>query len=160
VREVWGEADPAAMSLRWLWNKKEVSVVLSGMSNLEQVKQNIKVAGASGIGALSPAELDRVAKVRKKYQELNPVPCTRCGYCAPCPAGVAIPDNLALYNDAKVYGGNTAGLSKALYGLMGNKQKAEACEGCGECEERCPQKIGIREWMRRVATELGGEVGG
>ena len=79
------------MALRWLWNKPEVSLVLSGMSNLEQVKQNIESACRSGVGWLDENEAKLVSQVQEEYRKLSPIPCTKCGYCMPCPNGVNIP---------------------------------------------------------------------
>ena len=154
VQKIWdtapGRPGPVDMALRWLWNKPEVSVVLSGMTALEHVKQNVASACASGVGTMTQDELDLVARVAEAYKVLDPIPCTGCGYCMPCPNGVDIPRNLQLYNNARVFEGNTKGLNKNLYNDMPAGKRAEACIQCGECEEKCPQKIAIREWMPRV----------
>lgn len=154
VQKVWDEApgrpSPVDVALRWLWNKPEVSVVLSGMGTLEQVKQNVASACTSGVGTMAPVELDLVARVADAYEALNPIPCTGCGYCMPCPSGVDIPRNLQLYNNSLVFKGNTKGLNRNLYNDMPAAKRAEACTDCGECEEKCPQDIKISQWMPRV----------
>ncbi len=154
VRKVWDEApgspSPVDVALRWLWNKPEVSVVLSGMGTLQQVKENVASAGASGVGTMTEAELQLIARARDAYGALNPIPCTGCGYCMPCPSGVDIPRNLQLYNNSLVFKGNTKGLNRNLYNDMPAGKRAEACTQCGECEEKCPQKIPIRQWLPRV----------
>ena len=154
VRKVWDEAPgrpgPVDVALRWLWNKPEVSVVLSGMGTLQQVKENVASANASGVGTMTQDELDLVARVADAYKALDPIPCTGCGYCMPCPGGVDIPRNLQLYNNARVFKGNTKGLNRNLYNDMPAARRAEACTECGECEEKCPQDIPIRQWMPRV----------
>jgi predicted aldo/keto reductase-like oxidoreductase len=158
IRKLWDESpgrpDPADIALRWLWNRPEVSVVLSGMSTLDQVKRNLASACAAGVGRMGTAELDVVARVRDAYQALHPIPCTQCGYCVPCPHGVAIPDTLELYNIGLTFGGNALSLYRALYGNMPAEQNASACEACGECEPKCPQQIPITQWMPRVHEEL------
>jgi len=95
-------------------------------------------------------ELDLVARVAEAYKALDPIPCTQCGYCMPCPGGVDIPRNLQLYNNAHVFKGNTKGLNQNLYNDMPAAKRAEACTECGECEEKCPQNIPVRQWMPRV----------
>ena len=158
VQKIWDEApgrpSPVDMALRWLWNKPEVSVVLSGMTTLEHVKQNVASACASGVGTMTEAELQLIARARDAYGALNPIPCTGCGYCMPCPNGVAIPDNFQLYNNAVVFKGSSRQLNRNLYNDMPAGKRAEACIQCGECEEKCPQKIAIGEWMPRVHEAL------
>jgi predicted aldo/keto reductase-like oxidoreductase len=155
AKAVWDAAGAnlVDVALRWLWNKPQVSVVLSGMSAPEQVRQNLESAEESGVGALSPEELDLVARVQEAYKGLESIPCTKCAYCMPCPNGVNIPRNFELYNQAAVYG--NASLSKALYnGHMPKDERADACIACGECEEQCPQQIEISDWMGRVHETL------
>jgi predicted aldo/keto reductase-like oxidoreductase len=155
AKAVWDTANAklADVALRWLWNKPQVTVVLSGMSTLEQVRQNLASADSSGVGTLSPEELDLVARVQEAYKGLDSIPCTKCAYCMPCPNGVNIPRNFELYNQAVAYG--TESLSKALYNYhMPKGERAEACIACGECEEKCPQQIEISDWMGRVHEKL------
>jgi len=154
VQDVFDRAarrrSPTDLALQWLWNQPEVSLVLSGMSTLEQVRQNIESACRSGIGSVTEEDLQLLARARDKYQELSPVPCTKCGYCMPCPNGVDIPVNLELLNHATVFQGSSAGLCRNLYCSLPESQRASACVACGECEENCPQQIPIGETMARV----------
>jgi len=156
VKKIWDEAgkNPVEMALLWLWDKPEVSVVLSGMSTMEQVKQNIEFASKSGIGILTEEDFRLIAKVREKYRELRPIPCTKCGYCMPCPNGVDIPRNIEIYNNGVAY--DAIEMSKMHYKFMPQEKRASACIGCRACEEKCPQKIKISEWMRRINAELAG----
>jgi len=151
---------PADLALRWLWNQSEISVVLSGMSSLEQVKQNVESACRSGVGALSAEEHQLIDQLRAKYKQLNPIPCTQCGYCMPCPNGVAIPDNFMLYNNGLVLGGSTQMLSRATYYFMPAEKRASQCVACRQCEALCPQGIEISQWMPRVHEELSRPVPG
>ncbi len=82
----------AECALQWLWNQPEVRVVLSGMSTMEQVVENVASAGRSAAGSMSPQELAVIDRVREQYNALGAIPCTRCEYCLPCPNNVAIPD--------------------------------------------------------------------
>jgi predicted aldo/keto reductase-like oxidoreductase len=147
---------PAAMALHWVWNYREVSVALSGMSTMQQVVENLSSAEQAGVGTLSDHDLAIYEQARAKYRELCPIPCTECRYCLPCPNGVFIPANLALYNQAKLLG--QLDEAKRRYAWFANRDRdmsAGACIQCCECEERCPQQIAIHEWMPEVGALLG-----
>ena len=159
VQAIWDAApvrrSPAAWALHWLWHKPEVAVVLSGMSSLDQVVENLATADASGVGTLSADDLARVAQVREQYAALRPVPCTRCGYCMPCPQGVDIPRNMQLYMDACIFGGNQRELNRNIYRGLAEEKRAAACIACHECEEKCPQSIAVSEVLETIAKEFG-----
>jgi predicted aldo/keto reductase-like oxidoreductase len=152
VQELWDTAPrqrtPADWALQWVWNHPEVSVVLSGMSTMEQVEQNVASASESGPGTLTEEELAIVARVRDMYRGLAPIPCTNCQYCQPCPSGVNIPRIFEVFNDAIMYGDEQA--ARMAYQWVEEEQQAEACVECGECLEKCPQQIDIPEWLARA----------
>ena len=77
----------AEWALQWIWNQPEVSVVLSGMSTMDQVVENLASAGRSSATSLTPDELSLVAMVHDRLDALYPIPCTQCRYCMPCPTG-------------------------------------------------------------------------
>jgi len=144
---------PADWALQWLWNKPEVSLVLSGMSNMQQVRENVESACRSGIATLAQDELDVIARVQEEYRGFYPIPCTKCGYCMPCPNGVDIPRNFDLYNDGIAF--NHFPLNKNIYlAVFPEDIRASECVQCKECEEHCPQNIQISEWMPRVHQKL------
>jgi uncharacterized protein len=145
---------PADLAFQWLWDQEEVSVVLSGMSNMEQVKENIVSANRSGIGALGPKDLETIELIRKKYNERTIIPCTNCGYCMPCPNNVDIPKNIALYNDSIIHDDLKTASEKYNH-FFDKNMRADACIQCRLCEEKCPQKIPISEWMIKIHKELG-----
>jgi predicted aldo/keto reductase-like oxidoreductase len=158
IQELWDTArvkrTPADWALQWLWNQPEVSVVLSGMSTMEHVEENVVSADASGLDTLSAEELALVGQVRDKYRELCPIPCTKCGYCMPCPNGVDIPRNFDVYNQGVMY--DKADYSRTEYNnWIPEEARASACIQCRECEEKCPQNIPISEWMPSVHEVLG-----
>ncbi|MDP6543843.1 MAG: aldo/keto reductase [Phycisphaerae bacterium] len=157
VGEIWSGAGlgPVDTALQWLWNKPEVSLVLSGMSDLRQVKDNIASASRSGVGALGSEALATVTRVQEKYAEVFSIPCTKCRYCMPCPSGVEIPVNFEYYNAAVMFGGTTRTLHRNLYAGLPEAQRAAGCTQCKQCEEKCPQKIAISELMPVVREELG-----
>lgn len=158
VAAVWDAApvrrSPAEWALQWVWSLPEVSFLLSGMSTMQQVEENLVYADRSRPGLLGAAELASVAQVRDLYRELAPIPCTACRYCQPCPQGVDIPGVMALYNDAHMY--HDVRRARMSYGWMRPDERAESCTACGACEERCPQGIAVSRWMATIAAELGG----
>jgi predicted aldo/keto reductase-like oxidoreductase len=149
-----GYAGSAAdLALQWLWDQPEVSVVLSGMSAMDQVIANIRSANRSGIGSLTERETDLIEKMRLFYQAKSANPCTGCGYCLPCPNSVDIPRNLKLYNDGAMYGSFAE--EKRIYNLfLQPEERAANCIQCKACEEKCPQKIPISEWMLKVQEKF------
>ncbi len=159
VAEIWQSAPrqstPADWGLQWIWNQPEISVVLSGMSNMQQVVENIASAEKSGPGLLTTDELAIIERVRKAYQGLSPVPCTKCRYCSPCPNGVDIPGIFEIYNEMTIYDAPQMGAFryKGPFGLK-PEQRANNCIECGKCVEVCPQKINIPEELKVAHQKL------
>ena len=156
VQDVWEQSEtlrtPADWALQWLWNQPEVSVVLSGMSEMQHVVENVASANKSGIQSLLEAELNTVSRVRKEYENLALIPCTRCGYCVPCPEGVDIPRILKIYNDGIMYDKVDSARSDYVMWVP-DENKGNLCVVCGECEEKCPQDIPISDWMAKIHQE-------
>jgi len=144
----------AEWALQWLWDQPEVSVVLSGMSDLTQVEENLRAADRSRIGSFTPADQALIAEVREKYKARIAIPCTKCNYCMPCPNGLNIPANFEFFNYAHLYD-NVADARYKYQVFLTDAQRASACIACGLCEELCPQKIPISEWMPKVSELLG-----
>ncbi|OHD74859.1 MAG: aldo/keto reductase [Spirochaetes bacterium RBG_13_68_11] len=144
---------PVDWALQWVWNQPEVSIVLSGMSTVAQVDENLASASRSGPGALSADEVRLIEKVAAAFTGLQPIPCTSCKYCMPCPSGVNIPHNLSMYNQAVMY--DRLADSRRRYADTKPAERASACTDCEQCEEKCPQKITISDWMPRIDRELG-----
>ena len=155
--EIWSASglDPVDTALQWLWDKPEVSLVLSGMNNLQEARANIASASRSGVGALTAEAAETVSAVQAKYAEIASIPCTKCRYCMPCPTGVNIPVNFEYYNAAVMFGGNAKSLHRNLYAALPDDQKAAACTQCGQCEDKCPQALAISQLMGDVRGELG-----
>lgn len=159
VQTLWESAptrrSPAAWALQWLWNQPEVGLVLSGMSTMQQVEQNLEAAEASRVGLFSQAELEVVERVRATYEELCKIPCTACAYCQPCPNKVNIPALFDMYNAATMY--SLEERARKAYNRLSLEERADMCIDCGECEEKCPQKIPISDWMPEVHAYLSRE---
>ncbi|WP_136688040.1 aldo/keto reductase [Halorhabdus amylolytica] len=145
VREAFEAADadrsPVEWALQWLWDQPEVSTVLSGMSTLEQVRENVEIAANSGVGQFSTDDHTIVERARERFEELMAVDCTGCDYCTPCPTGVEIPRNFDLYNRIEM--GDDPNAIVAEYEDMDESARADACVACGECEPACPQHLEI-----------------
>jgi predicted aldo/keto reductase-like oxidoreductase len=159
VAAVWESAarkrSPAAWALLWVWNQPEISVVLSGMSSMEQVVENVALADSARPGVLSPEELAVIDRAREAYKGLGPIPCTDCRYCMPCSSGVEIPEIFRVYNEAMIY--EDAREARWLYGRLKVEQRADQCTKCRECAEVCPQEIDIPDWLEKVHTFLAPE---
>jgi predicted aldo/keto reductase-like oxidoreductase len=145
---------PSDLALQWLWNQPEVSVVLSGMSTMGQVRGNIKSANMSGTASLGKDGLRLVESIKKRYRELVPIPCTKCSYCMPCPNGVNIPKIFEEYIDGFIH--DDVRTARSIYSRFFKKEEqASQCKACKKCEAKCPQKIPISELMPKVHAVLG-----
>jgi predicted aldo/keto reductase-like oxidoreductase len=156
VTELWESAvtlrSPTDWALQWVWNHAEVSVLLSGMSTIEQVIENLAGAERSGADTLSKQELILIDKVREEYRRIAPIACTNCKYCMPCPNGVEIASILEYYNDAIIY--DNPGASRFLYRNLSEDNRADQCVECFECEEKCPQGLPISEHLKEAHAWL------
>lgn len=155
IEEMFRETRPdqsiASWALRWVGSHKNVKVILSGMSTPEQVEDNLKTFDHFEV--LSEKEQDTVKRVVDTLKGRVQNGCTGCRYCMPCPSGVDIPGSFRIWNDYHIY---------QIYSFVQNRwekelsadAKPENCVECGACEEQCPQKISIREHLKRVQAEL------
>ena len=144
---------PAEWALRWVWNHPEVSVVLSGMNIMDNVTENIKTASVAAPNSLTEKELEIMDNVKSVFKERIKVNCTACEYCMPCPFGVNIPKNFAVYNEYSLFvTPATEKELKARYNSVGDKERADKCVECGKCESHCPQVIKIREELKNVTA--------
>lgn len=155
IQAVWDKApvkrSPAEWALHFLWDQPEVDVVLSGMSTIEQVIENINIAERGQANSLTSEEKSLIQEVKDTYTERIHAGCTGCNYCMPCPNGVDIPMNLNLLNDLYIY----QNMEKPAGGyafLKAKNANASVCDDCGECEEKCTQKLKIREYLKEAAA--------
>jgi len=145
---------PAEWALRWVWNRPEVATVLSGMNAESQLKENLAVAESARAGGMNPTELALIGEVREHFRSRTKVSCTTCGYCEPCPNGVAIPDVISMYNTCVVFDSRdfVTGFYRNFF--VGHGRGADACLECGECEPKCPQAIQIVETLKEAHAHL------
>jgi predicted aldo/keto reductase-like oxidoreductase len=149
------QRSPVEWGFRHLVNYPEISVILSGVTTLDQLKEDIALFSKDDFvpGCLSDKERTLLQDARKAYDSLTKVPCTGCEYCLPCPNNVAIPRIFAGYNDGTRF--ENWQQSKMFYGFM-KMQKADAssCVECNQCVEKCPQHINIPEVLKEAHRAL------
>ena len=150
-RELNPEASVASFALRWVGSLPNVKVILSGMSTMEQVEDNL--ATFADFKALSDEEQNTVAEVVKIINSRVQNGCTGCRYCMPCPAGVNIPGSFKVWNTYHMYQ-NYNTVRYAWEQEMGDEHQPKNCIQCGKCERECPQKISIREDLKKVQMDL------
>jgi predicted aldo/keto reductase-like oxidoreductase len=139
---------------RWLYNISEVSVILSGTGNMEQLQDNLRIFERSKPNCISENDMELIRSIQRIYESKINIGCTGCKYCMPCPKGIDIPDMFQLYNqyllfnkpvnDALFYQGN----------IIARGTGANQCIDCGNCKKHCPQQLEIPELMKKVHREL------
>lgn len=159
VQSVWNEAQnrksPAEWALRWIWNRPEVTMLLSGMNDEKHIEENIRIASDTHPNSLSEPELNMIDKVRDTYLTLMKAGCTGCRYCMPCPAGVNIARCLDFLNTYSM--GESRKRTQFLYTvIVGNVAGdtpglASQCTACGQCLDKCPQKLNIPDLLCETA---------
>lgn len=141
-----------AWAFRFLQSLPNVTMVLSGMSNMEQLKANIETYAEDK--PLTQAEFDRIVELADNEIKQNSLPCTACRYCTThCPKELPIPELIALYNEHKVTGGGFMA-PMAVARMEADKRPAN-CLGCKSCEKVCPQLIKISEMMSDFSSMIG-----
>ena len=150
---------PAEWALRWLWDQPSVSVILSGMNSMEMLQENIRIAENVSVGELTRQNMELFSQVREAINEKIKVPCTGCGYCQPCPAGVDIPGIFRCYNVRYTDNWFTGEKEYLMNTTMRvNPTNASLCIKCGKCEKHCPQNIAIRQELAQAAKVLEGPI--
>jgi len=152
IKEYWDSLDsdhtPAEWALRWVADLPGVITILSGMSTMEQLEENIRVLSDADVGLLSDHELDVIDKVAEEYNKLTAYSCTNCKYCMPCTADIDIPLMMSLRNAYGLYDS----LDKIKYGdyFYNVEVPASVCTACGKCEVECPQNLEIIRAMKEI----------
>ena len=140
-------------AFRWLCNHPEVSVVLSGCNEAEQIEENLRIFDTVESGIMSVEELALMDRVRAAYVSRTKIGCTGCRYCMPCPNGVDIPGIFSVWNNTSLYETDPAG--DWAFGQIRSKDGgADRCVGCGACEAACPQHLPIIEALQRAWEAL------
>ncbi len=147
-----------ALALKFVFANKNVSLALSGMENKKMVEENARTASLSE--PLSSKQLHIIENFIENRKKKEEIPCTNCGYCEACPENVAIPEIFRLMNYYSVYGLKEYARNRKQYqnidsGNKNERKQADACVECGECEQKCPQKIKIMERLKEAHKVLG-----
>lgn len=148
---------PVEWAFKWLAHRQEVTAILSGMSTMEQVKENIELFSREDMvpGCMSKEELTFFEDLATQWKNMKLVGCTNCQYCMPCPNGVNIPECFNAYNYAHSARGDAHEVSRKKYKILTkNQNDASNCVECGACESACPQKIPIIETLKTLHEEL------
>ena len=140
-------------AISWLMDQPGVSVVLSGMSHMDHVVENMDVVNRFSAESWKEEDNQVIGKVKLVISQLQKVGCTSCGYCLPCPEGVNIPRNFSLYNDHHML--NDPSARVRYHRLLSDVEKATNCTQCGVCLEKCPQQIAIPDELEDVAALFG-----
>lgn len=141
----------SSWALRWVGSKDNVKVILSGMSTMEQVSDNIETF--KDFKTLKEEEHRLVEEVANIIKSRTKNGCTGCEYCMPCPYNVQIPKNFKLWNTYAKYG-NVATAATTYYETLNEEERAENCKQCGKCETLCPQQIAIRDDLKRMHQDM------
>ncbi len=143
-------------ALRFVYNFPEVSCVLSGVSTMEQLKDNIRIFEQAEPDVMSEEDLAMIGRVREAYNKLIKVPCTGCGYCIPCPKGVDIPRIFYLYNNGSMYNDFANVVQDNYSRVLSSNASPLECVKCGACEKKCPQHIHIMENLQKAHEAIAG----
>lgn len=141
-----GAIEDTALALRYVIANPAVTVVIPGMFSPREVEENL--TAIDNPAPLLPDELERIEAIRK---ELGNAFCRRCNYCAPCTAGIQIPNVFLFQGYLRRYGLEQWARDR----YAGLSAKASACVDCGACETRCPYHLPIREMLRQAAVDFG-----
>lgn len=150
-RKLHPDWSDASWALRFVASHENVKVILSGMSTLEQVQDNLKTF--EGLEDLTAEEMEVVKGVAQTLKSRTKNGCTGCRYCMPCPAGVDIPGNFSAWNLYYKYESERAA-SWSIRQIKANEGFAERCIKCGKCEQVCPQHLNIRKDLATLSEEM------
>lgn len=143
------KASIASWAVRYAASLDNVIMVLSGMSDMNQLVDN--VGYMKEFKPLNEAEYELIDKVTDIIKTTIAIPCTKCNYCiAGCPMNIAIPELFAVYNELKKFPGTKQALKERYDRKVENHGKASECVGCKQCEEHCPQHIEITKWLEEI----------
>ena len=142
----------SSWALRWVASLDNVKVILSGMTTMEHVEDNLNTF--NHFAKLNEEEQNTVKEVADMIHARKKNGCTGCNYCMPCPYGVNIPRNFRIWNDLGVFGDERKAKLR-YFTHCPPEQRSDMCQWCGACEPLCPQNIPIREDLKKMTEEFG-----
>ncbi|MEB3430061.1 aldo/keto reductase [Citroniella saccharovorans] len=143
---------PAKLAQKWVY-EKDISLILSGMSTMDMVRENMSIASLTDPIVLSESEKNAAKEVKKLLDSRVKVPCTECNYCMPCPSGVSIPDVFSKYNKKYVFEKKEK-MEEKYKKMFEEGKDASKCVECGLCEKKCPQTIKIITKLKDAHKDL------
>ena len=143
---------PVEWAFRWLYDKPEFISILSGMSDMSQLDQNLAIFNDTAANCMDLGEKRLMNKVRAAYEARVKVGCTGCEYCMPCPAGVNIPGIFRSLDEASMFDRLERFKGRYVH-LIAKESDGSRCVQCGKCEKACPQHIGIRQHLKTIDAE-------
>ncbi|MFO7637418.1 MAG: aldo/keto reductase [Clostridia bacterium] len=150
---------PVEWAFRWLYNRPEIKVILSGMSTMGQLEENLEIFKDAKAGSMDEEETRIMDAATKIILDRTKVKCTACKYCMPCPQGVNIPFLFSLYNNYSRFEGKEEARRnyKEWKAREQGRFTADLCIRCGLCEPQCPQSIPIPDILEELDRELSME---
>jgi predicted aldo/keto reductase-like oxidoreductase len=141
-------------AFRWLYDRPENTVIISGVSNLQQLKENIAIFNESDVNVMTDEEKAIIDRAVTLYREHINVGCTGCSYCMPCPSNVDIPGVFSRYNALKIRKDVSKIYKMYQSELVDHQKDATQCVECGACMAHCPQSIQIIDELKKAHTAL------
>lgn len=138
---------PAQWALRYVYDNPDISLLLSGMSNLEQLKENIDLASNMAENNLTIKDKEIIGEARDFFKSRSKIDCTSCEYCMPCPENIMIPQIFQIYNNASIYDEYNKQREDYLEFIEIGRD-ASKCVECGHCESMCPQHLEIIDGLK------------
>lgn len=157
IQQMWDSAEirrtPVEWAFKWVANFPEVTTILSGMSNMAQLEDNIRIFQDLKADSLTEKEEAIIKNVADQYNSLIQYSCTACKYCLPCTVKINIPGVISYYNDWFLFGQNPK-IREDYLTWNGPGRRAEDCTDCKVCESKCPQGLPISEIMKKAASQF------
>lgn len=146
----YSDFSPIQFMLDWIWDQEEPGLILSGMSDMSQVQQNLSFADHSSIHKLNDKQREIIKSIRRTYFKKRVIPCTFCQYCSECPKKIDIPYIFDLLNQIKKF--ENIDKPRIGYKFIPEENSAGKCIDCKLCDSLCPQQIKVSENIKKAKS--------